>query len=200
MKLTSMRCPSCGAEIQIPEGKPFFFCTFCGTQIHVDDGKITVEMTGKVIVEHRHVNVAKLRELELQEQERKRREKASENYEWCFPPNYEEAKKKEETAKYKWLADCAIWLGGMTILIMIAVSEGKVGLLGYFNFIAPFAPIIGVLLIVFIFLPIVLAAKMPRCFFKSGNVPGEGKRMACGALIGFGIIVLLFLLATAIFR
>ena len=67
MKLTSMRCPSCGAEIQIPEGKPFFFCTFCGTQIHVEDGTIRVEITKNVNIENRYVDVARLRQLELQE-------------------------------------------------------------------------------------------------------------------------------------
>ncbi len=69
MELKTLTCPSCGASLQIPEGKERFFCTFCGSQIQVDDGRITIDINANVNVNQRYTDVARMRELDLQEKE-----------------------------------------------------------------------------------------------------------------------------------
>ena len=74
MELKTLTCPSCGASLQIPEGKERFFCTFCGSQIQVDDGRITIDINANVNVNQRYTDVARMRELDLQEKEQERLE------------------------------------------------------------------------------------------------------------------------------
>lgn len=74
MELKTLTCPSCGASLQIPEGKDRFFCTFCGSQIQVDDGRITIDINANVNVNQRYTDVARMRELDLQEKEQERLE------------------------------------------------------------------------------------------------------------------------------
>ena len=70
VKLTSIRCPSCGGGLRIPPDRDFIFCTYCGSQIHYDDGVARCEVT------HRYIDEARLRELDLLE--RQMREEAAE--------------------------------------------------------------------------------------------------------------------------
>ena len=63
MKLTSIRCPSCGGGLRIPPDRDFIFCTYCGSQIHYDDGVARCEVT------HRYIDEARLRELDLLERQ-----------------------------------------------------------------------------------------------------------------------------------
>ena len=39
MKLVSMTCPSCGANIQVDTEKKLCFCMYCGAQVLIDDEK-----------------------------------------------------------------------------------------------------------------------------------------------------------------
>lgn len=56
----SLKCPDCGAEIQVKEDATKCFCTYCGTQIQfVDENTIT----------HKYVDVAKIKEVESQERQ-----------------------------------------------------------------------------------------------------------------------------------
>ena len=59
MKMIACRCPSCGANLQIEEGKKKVFCTYCGTPILVDDENRTVT--------YRTVDEARIREAEARE-------------------------------------------------------------------------------------------------------------------------------------
>lgn len=49
MALVSLRCPSCGADIELDEKREFGFCSYCGTKVMMD--KKIVELKGKVTVE-----------------------------------------------------------------------------------------------------------------------------------------------------
>lgn len=40
MKLIAAKCPSCGADIQVPDNKDFAFCTFCGSNVKVRESVI----------------------------------------------------------------------------------------------------------------------------------------------------------------
>ena len=72
MELKSLNCPNCGGSVNIPEGVSRFYCTYCGSQIQVDDGKITIDLNANITLDHRYTDVARLKELDLQEQDRKR--------------------------------------------------------------------------------------------------------------------------------
>ncbi|MBR3044451.1 MAG: threonine/serine exporter family protein [Oscillospiraceae bacterium] len=100
MELKSLNCPNCGASVQIPEGKNLFFCTYCGSQIQIDDGKITIDLNANINLNHQYSDVARLKELELQEQERKRQELAA----------------KKEKLKPLW------WLGGVLVWLIICAA------------------------------------------------------------------------------
>ena len=183
-----MKCPSCGADIQIPEGKSLFFCTFCGTQIHVEDGTIHVEITKNVNIENRYVNAARMRELELQEQERLRIEQQQLEEKKLAAEREEAEKNKEKAKKRKWIKACAIWAGGMIFFLVIIKC--------FKSFIAtklkqPLISILGILAVLLISFPCILGAKMPDNFFKPGEYPPEGKRIACGCILGVGFVALL---------
>lgn len=49
MALVSLKCPSCGADIELDESREFGFCTYCGTKIIQE--KQIVELKGKVEIE-----------------------------------------------------------------------------------------------------------------------------------------------------
>ncbi len=76
MNISTFKCPSCGATLNIPEGRALFFCTYCGSQIHVDDGRIIIDINQNIKIDNRYTDVARLRELDLQEQHRKQLDEA----------------------------------------------------------------------------------------------------------------------------
>lgn len=63
MKLKSLKCPECNANIKIDEGRKSCFCTYCGCSILVDDESTTVNYN------HTYTkrDEAKIREIELKE-------------------------------------------------------------------------------------------------------------------------------------
>lgn len=49
MTLIVLKCPSCGADIELDESREFAFCSFCGTKV-MQDKKI-VELKGKIKID-----------------------------------------------------------------------------------------------------------------------------------------------------
>ena len=45
MKVRALKCPSCGANISVEEGKDRCFCTYCGTPIIIDDETQRIKFT-----------------------------------------------------------------------------------------------------------------------------------------------------------
>ncbi len=78
MGLISLDCPNCGGHVQIDEDVDVCFCMYCGQQLLLKNRQV-------VIIR----DEAKLRELELQEEERKRQEEQA------------KAKRAAEIAKQK---------------------------------------------------------------------------------------------------
>ena len=68
MQLRKMECPGCGAEIRLSSGNDYCICEYCGTQIAVHNENRR---------EYVYRDVAKLRELELREEQRKRDEEVT---------------------------------------------------------------------------------------------------------------------------
>ena len=64
MKLKRMECPGCGASVDIREGFKYGICAYCGTKVFLETNSYEFVFRDE----------AKLRELELQEESRKRHE------------------------------------------------------------------------------------------------------------------------------
>lgn len=58
MKMISLKCPECGADIDIEEGHKQCFCKYCGTKILIDDGNSTYT--------YRKVDEARIKEAEVE--------------------------------------------------------------------------------------------------------------------------------------
>lgn len=50
MSLVAMKCPACGADIELDDSREFGFCSFCGTKVMQD--KIVVEHKGNVKIDN----------------------------------------------------------------------------------------------------------------------------------------------------
>lgn len=61
MKSMTIKCPECGATVHVEEGKNYGYCEYCGSKVLVSNEN---EVT------YRHIDVAKMRELDLMEKER----------------------------------------------------------------------------------------------------------------------------------
>ena len=49
MGFTSVKCPSCGASVDLDDSREFGFCTYCGTKVVQD--KIVVEHRGTIKID-----------------------------------------------------------------------------------------------------------------------------------------------------
>ncbi|MBP5618802.1 MAG: hypothetical protein J6X61_06650 [Clostridia bacterium] len=49
--LVKMTCPSCGATLEMDDGKEFMFCEFCGTKIANVTEKVDVTLSGSVAID-----------------------------------------------------------------------------------------------------------------------------------------------------
>lgn len=59
MGIIAMKCPQCGADIQLDDSREFGFCTYCGTKVMQE--KIIVEHRGGVVLD----NTEKLKNLHI---------------------------------------------------------------------------------------------------------------------------------------
>lgn len=59
VKFISIKCPECGANLVMEQDRKVMFCSYCGRKIMmVDENEFKYDVT------HRHVDVAKIREVE----------------------------------------------------------------------------------------------------------------------------------------
>ena len=61
VKMIALKCPECGAKLQIEEGRKQCFCQYCGHKILLDDGSINVNVTRT----YHKVDEARLKEAEV---------------------------------------------------------------------------------------------------------------------------------------
>ena len=74
IKMIALKCPECGAKLQIEEGHKECFCQYCGHKIFLDDGSVeTTYIYRKVdearIKKPRLINLLRLKELEIKQKE-----------------------------------------------------------------------------------------------------------------------------------
>lgn len=78
MKLTVLKCPECGANIEIEEGRDFCFCNYCGCKILIDDEKKETTINKNINIAKsttytkRYINEADVIEAKSRERNRKR--------------------------------------------------------------------------------------------------------------------------------
>lgn len=79
IQFIAMRCPACGAEINVESGREFSFCTYCGSKILMnnDNEHIYRNIDEARIKETETERMIRLRELELEEKENSRGRKSS---------------------------------------------------------------------------------------------------------------------------
>ena len=63
MKMYQLVCPSCGANVEIEEGRKSCFCSYCGNKIYLDDEVKRVEITKHTI----YTDEARIKEIEANE-------------------------------------------------------------------------------------------------------------------------------------
>lgn len=57
MKLISLKCPDCGAHLEIEDNRTEFFCTYCGAHVMLNNENEYI---------YRHVDEAKIKETEAE--------------------------------------------------------------------------------------------------------------------------------------
>ena len=104
MKLISLKCPECDANLSIEEGRTQCFCQYCGTKILLDDG-------GKTYT-YRKIDEARLKEAEIRLKELE----------------IEEEEKRANRKKSKVKIVATIILGVVTLLFFMSGSENLCGI------------------------------------------------------------------------
>lgn len=62
VKMIALKCPECGAKLQIEDGRKQCFCQYCGHKILLDDGNVDVNVTHT----YHKVDDARLKEAEVE--------------------------------------------------------------------------------------------------------------------------------------
>ncbi len=77
MKLISLQCPQCGAQLEVEATRNFVFCQYCGNKILIDDGVKRSQVT-HIIRDEAQIQAAvnEYKELELEQQWRDNRSRA----------------------------------------------------------------------------------------------------------------------------
>ncbi len=94
--LVPLTCPSCGGQLQIPEGTRQCYCTYCGTQIVVDDGSINLNVHDDAQVMRTRAEIERQGRIDAQAQRRQRQ--------------YEVAAKRWKIALVIWLVVSGVML------------------------------------------------------------------------------------------
>ena len=65
MKLISIKCPYCNADLTIDRNRKSLFCEYCGGKIIIDDEVDRTEHTENINITHRQIDEARLKEAEV---------------------------------------------------------------------------------------------------------------------------------------
>lgn len=157
MELFKLVCPACGADISLEKETNDCFCPYCGTKFKFDDGVKHSEHT----IYYR--DEARLKELELQEQEQCKAEQRRLKEE--KRKNAEEM--RELQVKRRWVIILGVWLG-LTIVFLLLYNS-----IGYFfpsfeptGLIDKILTVIGTL---FAFSPVILPVFFPYEYVERGK-------------------------------
>lgn len=81
VKMIALKCPECGAKLQIEDGHKECFCQYCGHKILLDDGSVETTYTYRKVDEARIKEaevdkLIRLKELEIKQKELDRKAKS----------------------------------------------------------------------------------------------------------------------------
>ena len=114
MKMITLKCPECGADIDIEEGHKQCFCKYCGTKILIDDGRSTTHIYHKVdearIKKVEVDKLIRLKELEIEKEERQYH---------------------RSVVKYKVIALIILGIVGTISFVIDNGAEGRASIVGY---------------------------------------------------------------------
>ena len=81
VKFISVKCPDCGASLNIEKDRNQAYCTYCGAKIIIDkDNEYTIRTVDEAkITESETERLIRLKELEIEAQEREAKRKARSN-------------------------------------------------------------------------------------------------------------------------
>ena len=147
MGFISLDCPNCGGHVQIDEDVDVCFCMYCGQQLLLKNRQV-------VIIR----DEAKLRELELQEEERKRQEervKAKQAAE-IAKQKLEEEKHRQQVRDWLWLL-IGTPLCGLLLTIILGMHGELIGASDLYSGIGS-----ALALIIFVVLPILVITRLPK--------------------------------------
>lgn len=110
IKFTSVKCPDCGADLPIEEGREKTFCSFCGAQI------IAVNENEHI---YRHIDEAKIKEAEMNQAVELKKLEIIER----------KRAAAEKTKKVKIIISVAMGIVGIILMLAGVGMAGLVGLL-----------------------------------------------------------------------
>lgn len=71
MKVVSLTCPGCGANLSIEDGRKQCFCEYCGMKIMLDDESIIYRTVDEARIKEAELQaMLKLKQMEVEEQKR----------------------------------------------------------------------------------------------------------------------------------
>lgn len=71
MKVISLTCPGCGANLSMEDGRKQCFCQYCGMKIMLDDESITYRTVDEARIKEAELQaMLKLKQMEVEEQKR----------------------------------------------------------------------------------------------------------------------------------
>jgi DNA-directed RNA polymerase subunit RPC12/RpoP len=71
MKIKALKCPECGANIELKEERDFCFCTYCGCKIIFDDEKQETTINRNTTYTERYIDEAEVIRAETEANESK---------------------------------------------------------------------------------------------------------------------------------
>lgn len=111
MKIVSLKCPGCGADINVDYGRKNIFCEYCGKKIFIDDEVKRTEHTENINVTYRKIDEAKIREADARIKEAEIRERRE------LRRDQKRIAKKKKHRFVKW---------AIIVIIAVGVVKGRI--------------------------------------------------------------------------
>ena len=67
MRMYLLKCPECGAELEVEPERVSCFCSYCGSKVYLDDNTKRVEITKNIKYHKTYTNEAKIKDIESRE-------------------------------------------------------------------------------------------------------------------------------------
>lgn len=134
--MKALKCPSCGADLDLTIDSEYFFCPFCGSKITMTDQKITIEHI------ERKIDESRIAEVEYQRYKYERDQKLEEQRQQQIQQANEEAKAKSKRVNIT--AGVCFLILGIIFLLIYFNSENRYFFQIVFGIVFSIAGIVGI--------------------------------------------------------